>query len=455
MRIALIALMIWIWPAVLCADAVRPDDFAYGLRLSVDTDGALYQVALPMDVYQKAVHGDLSDLRVFNARHEATPYMLRMPPKERAQASEQVTLPFFPIYKSAGQADQALSLNFKTNSSGAIIMLADKTQPNAVSTVEAHLIDASRLKKSIRALHLRWEGADKNFITTVKVWGSQDLTQWRLLVPAATLTDMVYGEHQLQQHRIELPEHQTPYLRLTWPSGAQGVRLTQVRATVISEAASRPRRLLTVTGVRDQEDAKAFDFDSQGVFPVDRINIRLPQINSLIQAVVKSRPLEKSPWRERCRGVFYHLRMDPAELRNPSFAIPVTTDRYWRVEIVSDESGMGGGAPRLELGWTPHDLVFLARGQAPFTLAFGGVHVKAAASTGGPLLETLGDQTDPDTLIRAAHIKERVQLGGPSRLIPEPPPKPWKQWLLWGVLIAGVVLLGLMAWNLYRQMDRS
>lgn len=455
MRMALIAMMIWIWPDALYADTVHPDAFAYGLRLFVDKDGALYQVALPRDVYQNAVHGDLSDLRVFNASDEAVPFMLRMPPKERSQASEPVILPFFPIYKSTGQSEQSLSLNFKTNASGAIIMLADKTRPETASLVEALLIDASRVKNPIRALQLRWEGADEHFITTVRVWASQDLTQWRLLVPAATLTDMVYGEHQLQQRRIELPRYQAPYLRLAWPAGVKNVRLTEIRAAVFSEPSARPRRLLAITGVRNQDHAKAFDFDSQGVFPIDRINIRLPQINSLVQAAVKSRPNKEGPWREQCRGVFYHLRLHQAELRNPALTSPLTNDRYWRVEILSDDSGMGGGAPGLELGWRPHDLVFLARGQAPFTLAFGSARIQASAVAGGLMLERIGDQTDPDALIRPAHIKERIQLGGPSQLIPEPPPKPWKQWLLWGVLIAGVVLLGLMAWNLYRQMDRS
>jgi hypothetical protein len=46
-------------------------------------------------------------------------------------------------------------------------------------------------------------------------------------------------------------------------------------------------------------------------------------------------------------------------------------DQLWRLEAVSDLTGLGAAVPVLRLGYTPHQLYFLARGEGPFVLAFG------------------------------------------------------------------------------------
>ncbi len=452
MKRTIIMLIVLIWPPAIWADGPHPDDFAFGYQLSVDKFGSLYKITLPEDVYQNVTRNDLGDLRVFNTHGEVVPHVLQFRQSDRAKAPEQLSLPFFPVFQPKGKSDKPLSLNVKTNAAGAIIMVTGKTDTDATSKISAYLIDVSHIKKTISELQLHWEGADSHFITTVSVSYSQDLSAWHTLVRAATLTEMLYGNHKLEQRRIHLPLRQAPYLRLQWPAGATDVHLTDVRGTVINKVISRPRRSFTLSGVRDADNLRVFHFDSKGVFPADQVNVRLPQINSLIQAVVKSRQNADDPWRQRCRGVFYNLRMDQTDMQNPVFSSALTTDRYWRLEILSDTGGMGNNPPRLELGWTPNDLVFLARGESPFTLAFGNADMRPPAPTDNLLLEPLQNKTKPASLIRPAHIKERIQLGGASRLNPMPPPIPWKQWLLWVILVAGVVFLGFMAWNLYRQM---
>jgi hypothetical protein len=455
MKIVMITLIVLICPYAIQADSPRPDDFAFGYQLNVDKYGSLYKITLPEDIYQNATRSDLGDLRVFNNHGEAVPHELQSRQSVRAKATEYISLPFFPVFNPKGKSDAPLSMNFKTNAAGAIIMVTGKTDADEDSKIGAYLIDASHIKKTIKELQLHWEGADQHFITAVKVSYSQDMTNWRTLVQAATLTEMQYGNHKLEQRKIDLPLRQAPYLRLSWPAGATDVWLTSVRGAVLNEAISRQRRVITLSGVRDTDDIKAYNFDSKGVFPTDRVNIRLPQINSLIQAVVKSRDNADSSWHVRCRGLFYNLRMNQTELANPVFSSALTANRYWRLEILSDTGGMGNSAPLMELGWTPDDLIFLARGESPFTLAFGNADMSPPSSAGSLLIEPLQNKDKPATFIRPAHIKERIELGGASRLIPLPPPMPWKQWLLWGILIAGVVFLGFMAWNLYQQMNRS
>jgi hypothetical protein len=60
--------------------------------------------------------------------------------------------------------------------------------------------------------------------------------------------------------------------------------------------------------------------------------------------------------------------------------------------------------------------------------------------------------TEIGALVSPARASEVFTLGGPGRLDPPPPPVPWRTWILWGVLCAGVVLLVWMVWRLARQM---
>ncbi len=76
--------------------------------------------------------------------------------------------------------------------------------------------------------------------------------------------------------------------------------------------------------------------------PVDRVNIELPEINSLIRAVIKSRPTRQSEWSVRQKGFFYRLSVDKTNISNDVLSIAEVNDR----------------------------LLFLARGEAPFTLAY-------------------------------------------------------------------------------------
>ncbi|MDM8554313.1 DUF3999 domain-containing protein [Desulfococcaceae bacterium HSG7] len=455
MKIVMITLIVLIWSPAIQADSPRPDDFAFGYQLTVDSHGSLYKITLPEDIYQNVTRSDLGDLRVFNNYGEVVPHEIQRRQSGRAKATEYISLPFFPVFNPKGKSDTPLSMNFTTNAAGAIIMVTGKTDEDETLQTSAYLIDASHIKKNIKELELRWEGADQHFITTVKVSYSKDLTNWRTLVKAATLTEMQYGNHKLEQRTIALPLRKTPYLRLSWQASAMDVRLTSVRGEVLHKALSRKRRVITLSGVRDADNVKAYNFDSKGSFPTDRVNIRLPEINSLIQAVVKSRKNADAPWRVRCRGVFYNLRMNQTDLKNPVFSSALTTDRYWRLEILSDTGGMGNSTPLMELSWTPDDLIFLARGESPFILAFGSARIRPRSSTAHLLIEPLQNQNKSAEFIRPAQIKKRIELGGASRLTPLPPPVPWKQWLLWGILIAGVGFLGFMAWNLYQQMNRS
>jgi hypothetical protein len=123
--------------------------------------------------------------------------------------------------------------------------------------------------------------------------------------------------------------------------------------------------------------------------------------------------------------------------------------------VHDDGAGLTDGSRKvtLDLGWQNEELLFLARGSAPYILAFGSGKLErnASAQERESMLTALSQQQS-DALVQNAVLEKRLELGGEDALVPPAQPKPWKTWLLWGVLVAGVGAMALMAISLFRDL---
>jgi len=439
---------------ILCAPIYAgqpiPDDFAYGLSLTPETESAIYAFTLPESVYLHITRADLGDMRVFNRQGEPVPYLLRRP-EISSQSVAPVMLPFFPIYADMGKKGGEFSFQLSSDGRGSILSIHANTGTQPGENVKAYIIDASATDRAISELEADWRNEGESFVTTVSVESGDDLTHWRTLVNAATLARLQYGEHRLDQNRIVLPVRRAKYLRISWSAGRQGVELTKLKA-LFSPITSEPDRSeIAISGTAAKDRHYSYEFDLKGLFPADRINLILPQRNSLTQAVLKSRANSKEEWKIRHRGLFYNLIVEDNALNNaPVSLTPAISDRYWRLET-DDSGGMGSGIPLLKISWIPHNLVFLARGEAPFQLAYGSAKIKSPEASMDRLFDNIGkNQTH---LIKKAIPGNETEIGGADKLKPQEPPFPWKKFLLWAVLVVGVLILAWMAYFLYRQMN--
>jgi hypothetical protein len=130
-------------------------------------------------------------------------------------------------------------------------------------------------------------------------------------------------------------------------------------------------------------------------------------------------------------------------LRNGPVTIDPNTDRYWRVSADKRGGGLGAKAPRLVVAWVPHELVFVARGTPPFYVAYGSAGATSAAVSLAAIPQNVS--------IARASLGTPESLGGEARRAAPPAPYPWKTGVLWGILIVGAGLLGLMAYRLAKE----
>ena len=432
---------------------VEKNDYAYGVPVEISSEASIYRLSVPEVVYTHLIKADFSDLRVFNAAGEVVPHSLRRPVEAQADTGDPLAVPFFPYALIRPGEQGPARVQVTINDQGTVVSSSAGTEPDGEQQVSAYLIDVSTLEELPSRLAFSWESPADSFVAHVSIQGSDDLAHWRTLVAQASLVRLYFADRELGRREIELPHgmHRYKYLKLDWPAANKGARLTDVQAWFSQKAEPIEPVWTALTGSVVEGEQDKFDYQVRGRLPVEWAEVALPEDNSLVDVRLYSREKETAPWRGCHSGSFYRLKVDGASLASEPARFSRVNDLLWRLEAVSDLSGLGAAVPVLRLGYTPHQLYFLARGEGPFVLAFGAQEAPGGQGQINALLAQI-DEKKSDTFIGAATAGEMYILGGKEKLHAAPAPVPWQQIILWSVLVIGVFVLGSMAWRLGRQM---
>jgi hypothetical protein len=430
------------------ADAISPQDYAYGSPLEVDGRAALYLVILSEDVYRHSARPDLSDVRVVNGLNEEVPFAIRRPAQARAEPAAFDALPLFPL-RGADRAPSE-ALKFRLRASGASIDL-EQPADQANASVTAYLVDIRGSQVPVTALRLTWMEGAADFSNRLRVEASDDLTHWQLVEQGFPIVNLHYAGQSFVRPELKLRAQRSSFLRLSWVDAAASEPvLTAVSGQRQISALEPPRQIVAVAAAAASPPGD-YEFDLGAHFPIDRLNLRLPETNTVVETQFLVRPDESKNWRAVGSARLYRLQTPGTdELSNPPLSVTLNPERHWRAHITLAGGDVGSGIPTLEAGWLADELLFLARGPAPFQLLYGN----ASASPVPPsrLALDAGSLSTRDGPIEAhpAALGAARTLGGNARLKAGAPPIDLKRWILWSVLVVGVCALGTMAWKLAR-----
>lgn len=454
------------------AEAPALRDFAWRQPLTAETGLPIQELALPDTVYQNILHADLSDLRVFNAGGGVVPHALCPAPAVKQVEPAPVTLKPFPLRGGVkpviGEGGRiAISTADGTNvlitQQGGIASatppqpaVPDQAAAQLSEQPVAYIFDLRAMNQPVRAISLNWRSTNQASEASISLKTSEDLSQWLTLIPNATLLSAQSGNESLQRARIPLPEREYRFLRIE--AGALGP--LPAIDSIVAERIAAPDPVPPIwveakaVSADPADSAIAFTFSAERRAPVHSAEVRLPAANMALGVLLQSRDDAAQTWRRRWQGEVFALAVESATRGQTVVQFEPTADRYWRLEVQRGGETLRNLSPSLMLAYRPARLRFLAQGEGPYQLAYGSARVER-------------QRPGCDSLLAGLSAEERTRMSGQAEASGaplrsnldalEPPPErtPLRQIVLWGVLIAGTLLVAGMAFSLLKKLRQE
>lgn len=423
-------------------------DFAYGRSIVFEAGAPLYQFAIPADVYQKTVYADFSDIRIFDPAGKLVPFMIRTPQPTSNTAATQV--PFFPIFGTIDRKNDLVQLQLQKNNQGAIIAVSQQNAKKDNETIQAYIIDLSHLTQNkLSKIIFHWKSSKSNWINPIVLAGSNDLRHWTTINSQGSLAQLENEGRQIIQRESPYLYLHYKYLMLTWPANKRDFDLTKVMVAT-KESAAPVLNEANIVGTTTLANPGKYYFDTQGRFPISQVNLLLPQSNVALNSKLFSRPAEQDAWNLHFQGLLYNYLIDHDKVRNPWIDVNLVNNRYWELDIKPYDA-LGSSVPQLQIRWQPTYIVFAGIGEGPYLLAYGSAYVDTPEHTLQALYGKLINSQQQK--IQSAVLQEQRLLSGDVALTAEKVTN-YRQWLLWGVLVLGVLVLMAMVVGLFQQLRR-
>ncbi|HLX22822.1 MAG TPA: DUF3999 domain-containing protein [Usitatibacter sp.] len=434
------------------AFAEDPSGFKSTARIATTSSDALHRIALPFEAYRDA-KTDFSDLRVFNAAGEALPIAFTGEPEAVKNEAPAAGLPMFPVSaapQAKGRAPEGMDVYVKSGPNGTIVSVQGRPVGKLTPKPVAWLLDASQLTTPIRALDFQWDVGPGTEIVHVNVDASDDLKEWRRVSSHSQLVVLRQEGLSLEQHRVEVGSLKAKYLRITGDTA--GFALKSVQAQSVLTVAP-PTRLTRSFRASAGAKAGTFEIDLGARLPIDAMKVDVPA-NTVAPIAIATRETETGPWVPLTSATFYRMTRGGASVESPAVEIGRRSMRWVQLTLDSHVPSLGGDMPTLEVQWRPAQIVFVARGDAPFTLAFGNPEAKRtilALNQVVPDYKTGAEMKIPeDQVLRVATVT--VVESPMTKLVGDVNKR---KLVLWGALLIAVIVLGFMAVGLAKQMKKG
>jgi hypothetical protein len=441
-------------PALLIAESslIKKTDFYYGFPVETKESAILYKINLTENIYSSLRRSDSQDIRIFNSEGITVPHIVRNKYPEITESEDIKSLSFYPVKAEDAQRIPNQKILIRSDTQGTVLNI--DTIASGSRKITHYLIDASSLKSPVYNLQLKWTADNTGFIKDVTLQSGSEPGQWNTQDTGNTLADLTREGQKLLKNEVTVNDSSARYYLLEWPMSAEGVFLNEVKAVIKTQNnITDDTHWTEVSPEKLPNSSNEITFRVKGVFPVQSIKIDYTQNNSISQTKVYSRKPGNRKFTLRSSGLLYNLTADKIKLNQNELNFTETNDTIWKIEF-SDPGIITKDLPKVSIGWRSEELIFLAKGSAPFIIAAG------SDSTAAPDPLTLRSIEDVENSIGQDKISEaatgtRFSLNNLTPPEIEKESSDWGSIILWSVLIIGLLLLFFMVRSLMQQMKHK
>ena len=441
------------------ANAQAISEFSTRAAVVMPSGTAIARAALPGPSIAALRDANGGDLRVFNAAGLSLPHTVidtsRQGPGTQDVAGERFVA--LPIYTTPSNQQIAPALRIIEGPNRRVIEIGAATtgadQKREAATVRGLLFDTRNLKSELRAVEL--EGTlPPSLIVKVELEVSADLKSWRTVASQSPVFD--FGSDGPSNRRVDLPVGQKlegQYLRLTW-FDAPSLAVTALRTIGVINTNRVDPVVIELGAPQSAADGYAEWTITPGL-RASAIRLQTSAANALMPVRVLTRSRSGDPWRTVANTVVYRLASNnggssnAAQSVNP--AVPVSSPLEAQVRVEALRGYNLTGVPiTLALEYAPLNVLFVATGDGPFTIATGNASAQSTAVPVTTLMPNYQNGNEFALPALSATISVNQAPAKASAAAEIFGAATQKSFLLWGVLGLAVIVLGGLAVSLLR-----
>lgn len=439
--------------------ALTPQDFYQGATLTTHQVSPFYRLTLPESVYLNTAWPDLRDIRVFNNAGKAVTFALHQVDTPKVELTN-IPLRIFPMDMNVVKAGKNESRDKVTlkSTNGVEINLYQDEQSSLGASYLLDMGEQAELNSGFNQMKLSWTQPKSNWQAKASLYSSDDLKVWNKQADDAPLMDLTSGSERLLLNHIDINEYNNNRHARYWLLVVDGNN--SVAAPVIANAEgvvinrySRTEMLelpFTAKPISDSE----VEYQLARPQPLSSLSIVLNELNTVVPVSIEYRSyVTDDKWLPLAKTVIY--QMDNRRAPEP-LALNQSLIQSIRLKAIN---GSWGNLPPKVIGERNQvDVIFNAQGSPPYTLVWGA-NLATSATIDAELLVPISELPQNGvTGLPSAYIDEPIVLGGEERLSATSQAErasQWQTWLLWGLLILGVLGLGFIVLKLAREVMES
>jgi len=422
--------------------------FSYKASL-LGGSSSLRSVDLPNEILEGMARNDLGDLRIFSAEGQLVPHQFVRGTTLKTTKSQ--SLVFYPFDKkqAADLASIRIRIEQKGGEQSVDVQSQGADEKAQVANEFQYIIEntvSQKSDKQLCSLSLDWQQSKASMILPLKIESSNDLEHWSSLSRRKSVSKLNYSGSQLLRSKVGIPCTTQRYLRLQWLKPEQNIKLINIVGSY-RQAGGKTMQWASL-GKPELNSEGDWLFENKSVAPIARLSLSAPFDGVLYKGQLFSRNNEKSKWKSQQNIIQYRLKMGDAELTSDPIMLYNGYDKYWKVQLSGETKFSASQLPEIKVSRQQQQIIYLAQGAEPFTLAYGNASVRPANDSGiNQLIRTLQDAgASPDK----AALGDIVKITDKVEITQE---VPWKKIALWMFLLLGTGVMGYMAYSLYRQMN--
>ena len=425
-------------------------DFYAGSEIIVKEDKPLQQTLVPYHVYETVKSANLNDIRVFNASGGLVPHRVSTQ-KKNSQTSTN-TLSFSRLTNKSESPSELQNLIDKYKSTGIDISLNLRAidTDSSSSKIDVYIGEVGELVGNATQVKLDWQlNQDVSIFFSADIDISDDFKSWESVAKGVNLAQLKTNEAIVKHNQIKVNRFAKKFYRLR----IHGERRPDIKKIelVVSQQKDRPFNVTEdAVGMQDEENNQITYYVQPAKIIKKQLKVQIPENNVMANCRVYSRDSDDDNWTHRGAGTVYRITNNGEMLKNEIIHLSATSDREWKLEVVTRGSGFEQKSPVVNFLWQPHVLTFVARGESPFVLAYGNARYASTSVSQHSFFNTASD--DEEELIAHALASGKFEVLGSEDVLKEDLIKVTpKNMILWGVLVFGSLLLLFMAFSMLKS----